>query len=191
MKTKTIKIEQGYLLIDEDAINCKIGDTALEGDTNNIVTFNSSCNAGTKKIIASSFPLEGIPTFETLPNTEDDVDMSKQLTRYVNEKHTQEECIGFIAGYKQAKSETMFSLEDMKECYNDAIRYCIELTSHRFDNYIQSLTKQPEYEFVVEMIDNGGEDWIGDDINGEPFWNEKLEPKIIKNKIQGVWKLIK
>jgi hypothetical protein len=31
---------------------------------------------------------------------------------------------------------------------------------------------------LVEYIDNGEEDWIGDDYHGEPFWNEKIELKI-------------
>lgn len=31
---------------------------------------------------------------------------------------------------------------------------------------------------MVEHVDNGEEDWIGDDYTGEPFWNEKIEPKI-------------
>lgn len=30
----------------------------------------------------------------------------------------------------------------------------------------------------VEYVDNGEEDWIGDDHNGEPFWNEKWEVRI-------------
>ena len=30
----------------------------------------------------------------------------------------------------------------------------------------------------VEYEDNGEEGWIGDDYNGEPFWNEKLELKV-------------
>jgi len=31
---------------------------------------------------------------------------------------------------------------------------------------------------LVEYVDNGEEDWIGDDYTGEPFWNEKIELKI-------------
>jgi len=33
-------------------------------------------------------------------------------------------------------------------------------------------------EVIVEYIDNGEEDWIGDNHNGEPFWNEKIELKL-------------
>jgi hypothetical protein len=39
------------------------------------------------------------------------------------------------------------------------------------------------------MIDKGEEDWIGDDINGEPFWNQKLEPKKITNS-QGLTQIV-
>lgn len=28
---------------------------------------------------------------------------------------------------------------------------------------------------MIEYVDNGCEDWIGDDYGGEPFWNEKIE----------------
>jgi len=33
----------------------------------------------------------------------------------------------------------------------------------------------------VEVVDNGEEDWVGDDYNGEPFWNEKWEIKLNQN----------
>lgn len=33
-------------------------------------------------------------------------------------------------------------------------------------------------EVMVEYIDEGEEDWFGDDYNGEPFWNEKIVLKI-------------
>ena len=36
-------------------------------------------------------------------------------------------------------------------------------------------------EVMVEYEDNGEEDWYGDDLNGQPFWNEKWELKIDKN----------
>jgi hypothetical protein len=55
---------------------------------------------------------------------------------------------------------------------------------------IQSL-QQPKYPvaFDCEMVDKGEEDWIGDDITGEPFWNQKLEPKTITNS-QGLTQLV-
>jgi len=36
-------------------------------------------------------------------------------------------------------------------------------------------------EVMVDYVDNGEEDWIGDDYNGEPFWNEKIELKVDSN----------
>lgn len=33
-------------------------------------------------------------------------------------------------------------------------------------------------DILVEYIDKGNEEWLGDDINGEPFWNEKWELKL-------------
>lgn len=33
-------------------------------------------------------------------------------------------------------------------------------------------------EVMVEYIDEGEEDWFGDDYNGEPFWNEKIVLKV-------------
>ena len=34
-------------------------------------------------------------------------------------------------------------------------------------------------EFEFEMEDNGEEGWVGDNVNGEPIWVEKFEPKTI------------
>lgn len=50
--------------------------------------------------------------------------------------------------------------------------------------YTKSITK----ELWIEIIDNGQEDWTGDDYSGEPFWNEKIEPRIIKGRLKAVWK---
>ena len=105
--------------------------------------------------------------------------MSKQLTRYVNEKHTQEECIGFIAGYKQAKSETMFSLEDIEKAIGLA-RIDDGGETFSSDEIIQSITKPKEYEFVVEMEEV--EEWSDE---GGAFTTE--QPKIINGKVLGKW----
>jgi hypothetical protein len=47
----------------------------------------------------------------------------------------------------------------------------------------------------VEYEDTGEEDWIGDDYNGEPFWNENLELYVNKNneisiKLPELWKFL-
>jgi hypothetical protein len=39
-------------------------------------------------------------------------------------------------------------------------------------------SNNPITEVMVEYVDNGEEDWFGDDYTGEPFWNEKLELKV-------------
>ena len=120
-----------------------------------------------------------IPEFETLPsNTEDDVEKLAYNWLYsiadtINKgnkyslKALEE---GFIAGYKQAKSETMFSLEHMRKIWEVGI--------------IQSLTKPKEYEFVPEMEE------LGEVFNGQKstkMYSDK-KPKIVNNKIQGKWK---
>ena len=139
-----------------------------------------------------------IPEFETLPsNTEDDVEKLAYNWLYsiadtINKgnkyslKALEE---GFIAGYKQAKSETMFSLEHMRKIWEAGIHFNEEqnyeflpkeYVKWSFDLIIQSLTKPKEYKFVPEMEaeyidypkDRGG----------------IVKPKIVNNKIQGKWK---
>ena len=34
---------------------------------------------------------------------------------------------------------------------------------------------------LLEQVDNGEEDWIDDDWNGQPFWNYKWELKLKSN----------
>ena len=36
---------------------------------------------------------------------------------------------------------------------------------------------------VVEVEDVGGEEWMGDDENGQPFWNEVIVPVVIGNEV--------
>lgn len=48
---------------------------------------------------------------------------------------------------------------------------------------------------LVEYVDNGEEDWIGDDYNGEPFWNTELEIKVDSSnqitikKVKDTWSI--
>ena len=105
----------------------------------------------------------------------------------------------FINGYKQAKSETMFSLEQVKQAIDlareikddkeifelEGIVGCTEVCMSNasilsIDKIIQSLTKSKEYEFVPEMEN------LYDEDNGMKVITI---PKIINNKIQGTWKL--
>ncbi len=47
------------------------------------------------------------------------------------------------------------------------------------NKYIEKYNKGEQInEVMVEYIDNGEEGWMGDDYNGEPFWNERIELKV-------------
>ena len=67
---------EGFVLVDRDRHNCKIGDTALDGETGEITTFCSSCGAGTRKIIATSpnLSLDDIPHIDLPKRVEEDVE---------------------------------------------------------------------------------------------------------------------
>lgn len=190
---KTIKTETHLLLVDETA-EIKEGDWFY----NTISIQQSQRDSGIRhpksvKIIAASPKLGNLPEFETLPlNTEDDVErlalnFDKVKCRNFKREFTSKETYegvedGFIAGYKQAKSETMFSLEDMRNFANwindnfnieagrehwtdygldennNSVPQKEYLTKDLVNLYIQSLTKPKEYEFVInepfEIKDN-------------------------------------
>lgn len=135
------------------------------------------------KIIAVSPKLGDLPEFETLPpNTEDDIEkLAKDWYEKakLNSSHMADPS-SFKQGYKQAKSETMFSLEDMRE----AFRASFGTGKYGFEQFIQSLTKPKQYEFVPEMEE------LGEVFNGQKstkMYSDK-KPKIVNNKIQGKWK---
>ena len=46
------------------------------------------------------------------------------------------------------------------------------------EDFIKSYCEKPIDKILVEYIDNGSEEWMGDDENGEPFWNERWELKV-------------
>ncbi len=114
----------------------------------------------------------------TLPsNTEDDVERlaennAKKVGHYAGYQD-------YISGYKQAKSETMFSLEQLKIAMRNASMFTY--TKKGIEKYIESLTKPKQYEFVPEMIQ-----YVG--IGGR--FPQFDKPNIISNKIQGIWKQI-
>ena len=125
------------------------------------------------------------------PNTENDVveKLAAELGFYdsTEDNKGNRTTKAFITGYKQAKSETMFSetfelLKEVSKKIHGADTWDLQ---KRIYEHIQSLTKPKEYEFVPEMIDNGFEGW--DDGLGA-FWHKILQPKIVNNKIQGAWK---
>ena len=103
---------------------------------------------GVFKIIASSPKLGDLPEFETLPpNTEDDVEKLayEQFKHLGNTLVTKGKKLGYVIGYKQAKSETMFSLEDIKKAWDNGNNYhrgsLIQASQFTFEKTIESLTK--------------------------------------------------
>ena len=211
---KTIKTRTHLLLVDETA-DLFEGDKAssLEGLMMTIDKgWNNSLKLNMHKIIAASPKLGDLPEFETLlPNTENDVEIEKICEKYwkTAHKHSWLNCLNHFAvlkamvlGYK-AKSETMFSLEQIKqvincafvfsegkdenETYQDCEDFCLEQVS---------LTKPKEYEFVVEMEwFNPKTNKVSDALPNITGLNDNdgcfLQPKIVNNKIQGVWKELK
>lgn len=54
--------------------------------------------------------------------------LSDDLTAYINEKHTQEECIGFIDGYNAAITKLkLLGIADVSDCYSELqMKDCFE-----------------------------------------------------------------
>ena len=201
---KTIRLNKQVLLVDETA-EIKEGDYFHSPATKKILYASKdmlswNCDTtqqhkGWTKIIAASPKLEGIPEFETLPpNTEDDVEKlatQRAIDRKWNPNSLETRRVAneiiksFIAGYNQAKSETMFSLEDMNYIYNlltyDDLDEDEKIESAK--EHIQSLTKPKEYEFVVEMEYRVKSGTVEEHKQGKAGY-EYYEPKIVNNKIQ-------
>jgi hypothetical protein len=202
---KTIQTEKYLLLCDETA-EIKEGNwfVALD-ETNDIYKANTlwvnickdqpqKCN----KILASSPKLGDLPEFETLPpNIEDDVEkLALNFAKTPISNHKEQDLNteiwisgarqnGFIAGYKQAKFETMFSLDDIENTYQQGFDDCIA-GKHLLQTYKDIITKPKQYEFIPKM------EFIEDDddyFNDEETGRSNQQPKIINNKIQGTWKL--
>lgn len=57
---------------------------------------------------------------EETPQEQCDKYLEEVLTKYVKEKHTQDECIGFIDGYK-AQEEKIKALEEEIERLNEEV----------------------------------------------------------------------
>ena len=106
-------------------------------------------------------------------------------------------CDDWEDGYNKAKEKFKYTEEDIKLAFEAGHKKGFsgypntenwkELS---FKEWLEKFTK-PKYPvaFECKMIDKGEEDWIGDDITGEPFWNQKLEPKTITNS-QGLTQLV-
>ena len=193
---KTIKTDTHLLLVDETA-DLFEGDKASSLDGLMITIskgWNNSLKLNMHKIIAASPKLGDLPEFETLsPNTEDDVekvliDLCKNKGDENNTIDLNAYGIGVIDGYNQAKSETGFSLDNMKksmfEVYKNGLREPKdgkENFNEIYNRVIRTLTKPKEYEFVPEM------EQYTQNYHKDIWYNR---PKIVNNKIQGEWKEI-
>ena len=169
-------------------------ETGRKGDDNKHFIFDPSTS---NKVIAY-YPLTKEAKeldLPLLPNHFEEVDvkaLAEQHTLNFLDNYKSSNKESFIEGYKAAQSSTkQFSLEDIEKAFISGALTDLfntwnisknDYAKEKAEDYIQSLsTQRLPKEFIPEMVDNGEEDWIGDDVNGEPFWNEKLEPKIIIN----------
>jgi len=166
--------------------------------------------------IAAHLPLNNAPTLEEvplLPPLEDEgfryihsLAFDEAIIQYkMNRRISILDLIPmFINGYNKAKENHDTLLKEVLMEFDLAVKkhlllYPIEHSVHGKmcdgineirSKIIQSL-QQPKYPVAVkcEMVDNGEEDWIGYFFTGQPFWNEKLDPKTITNS-QGLTQLV-
>jgi hypothetical protein len=89
----------------------------------------------------------------------------------------------FVLGMKERSTLIMYTEGDLRKAIDMARKRDEYLEWEWHSEKIIQFFQTPKYPvaFECEMIDKGEEDWIGDDITGEPFWNQKLEPKTITN----------
>ena len=79
----------------------------------------------------------------------------KAVDNYIREKHTQEECVGFIDGYEKCQedmADKKYTEEDMLKCWEKAmdIAHCTDdfpmgnnnFKYPTFEDFINSLNKQ-------------------------------------------------
>ena len=204
MTTKFISENKDYwLVVDEEANNCKFGDTSYN-KKNGVHTFTSASYFGTRKIIGyypkhkDAPELEGVPLMVEMPMVEDVERLASIASKSEGYNGMEEDggCAafenGFIEGYKAAQSEKKFSEEDMINACKFGFdkRDKLKESEHiEFDQqdrseskvFIQSLTTTKEQcpiNFKVEMFDNS------ETGNNLVEWKE---PKIINGRLQGEW----
>jgi hypothetical protein len=140
-------------------------------------------------------PLNNAPTLEgvhLLPPLEDESNFFAEQETIKNEWNSEK---SFKAGYNKTKEKYKWTDEDLKKAINMARLWDFDeegnLTDHPTEDEIIQSLQQSKYPvaFECEIVDNGEEGWIGDDFTGEPFWNEKLEPKTITNS-QGLTQVV-
>ena len=176
MKTKTIKTEQGYILVDLDA-------TIQEGDsyftdkqiffaTKLTISIMTEANKDIEttyrnshyKIIGSTIKLPNVPFIEErdefmigeakIYKLADDLAERLRNNRDTpyNNGFVEGINLGYDSGYKQAKSEGCFSENQLIEAIGMAQQYT-QGHGHVYD--VDEILKfiKPTYEFVVEMED--------------------------------------
>lgn len=122
MKHNIIKTDN-YLLVADDSeikegdyrMNIQRGYVKLVDDA---PEYYNQRNDVFKKVIAH-LPLNNSPILEgvdLLPPLEDNV-IGKPMYDYVNEKHNQDRCMGFIDGYNKAKEKYKYTEEDMRKAF--------------------------------------------------------------------------
>ena len=202
---KTIQNDTHIMWVDETAEIKENTNTFKEG-FNGDWFWNSISNSIARigditsydfKIIAAYPKLEGCLEFKPFPPTHDDVIMEKiikSIPDFPYQKNTfvEEKILQFgLRCYKQAKSETMFSLENMKKCYEYAWNKGRNNQSTNISEYIQPLIKSKELEFVPQMEEvEEYHKFIGYKEDGSTKHPFIKKPKIVNNKVYGEWKKI-
>jgi hypothetical protein len=213
MKLQLIHIDNYLVAVDDSKLahqpivfgqikGIKVGDIVLEGYVDGtkgleqIDTLND-IDVLLQKRLTHHLPLNNAPTLEgvsLLPPLEvvkyDFAEIFYNICKATIE-HFDDWVEAKEYNKSKAKEKYMYTEEDMRDAYNLGLDADSKLSPNKtYDTLIQSL-QQPKYPvaFECEMVDKGEEDWIGDDINGEPFWNQKLEPKTITNS-QGLTQLV-
>lgn len=211
---RTVKTDTHLLLVDETA-EIKEGELRVAYSLHGDVPFISEASDIAEKrkrkdkIIAASPKLGDLPEFETLPPKAEDNEsimegVIKSMSDFPYQKNPflDEKILQFgLRCYKQAKSKTMFSLEDMIKAYREGAIDMLEADDYttvdelfeqkqtkeyrglqNWNEFIQSLTEPKEYEFVPEM----------EEIKCSKCGciNTKQQPKIVNNKVQGTWKQV-
>ncbi len=82
-----------------------------------------------------------------------------------------EECIEEIFFEVKAIHKELF-----KKGFNKAMELVRKDKIAEFE--VKNVIPPTEIYVEIEMVDNGHEDWYGDNYTGEPIWIEKLEPKL-------------
>lgn len=149
MKQKLVKT-QNYLVVVSDS-EIMMDDYYLD-DTNGVrVAITEAESYWThrknyKKVIAhlplnDSSILEGLPLLPPLQIIEIG---KEEFVEYIQEKHNQERCVGFMDGYNKAREKYKFTERDLDYAIDWAIKKGREgnVTITDIDNYIQFISQQ-------------------------------------------------